>query len=154
MELSGTLPGQKFALVSFIKESDKIAMRIYGVFPDEDSAQKHCKKIMDLDNRFDIFMTHMNVWIPCAPTKEHIQEEHYYDHFLEDLMTGYEKQQHEVFKEHEQRKREALEKIRLEQEEAKRIALEEKQKAIENGASTSTTEPKETEEPLQDIDSE
>ena len=109
------IPGQKFALVSFVRESDRIAMRIYGVFPDEDSAHRHCKKLMEIDPQFDIFMTHMNVWIPCAPSKEHIQEEHYYDKFLEDLMTGYEKQQHEVFVEHETRKREALEKMKEEQ---------------------------------------
>lgn len=102
------LPGQKFALVSFIHHDGKAAMRVLGTFPDEESANAHCKRLMDLDNRFDIFMTSMYNWVPCAPSREEVQEEKWSDQYIQEMMTGYEQAQADAHKEFEERKMEML----------------------------------------------
>ena len=121
------VPGQKFALVSFIKEADKIVMNIWGAFPDEESAKRHCTKLMEINNQFDIFMTSMYNWVPCAPSKEQIQEEHFSNQYLEELMTSYEAAQREAQAAFEKRKQELLEQARLEREEQLRKNKEELQ---------------------------
>lgn len=110
------VPGQKFALVSFIKEADKVAMRVLGAFSDEETAQKHCKQLIEMNDKFDIYMTSMYNWVPCAPSKEQIQEEHFSNRYVEELMTSYEAAQRDAQREFETRKQDLLEKARLERE--------------------------------------
>lgn len=105
------VPGQHFALVSFIAGEDgKACMKVLGAFPDEASANAHCKKLMDSDNRFDVFLTSMYQWVPCAPSREQVQEENFSNQYVEELMKGYEESQAEANKAFEQRKAEMLKK--------------------------------------------
>ena len=106
---------QRYALVSFVSHEDKMAMKIYGCYPDEDTATKMCKELMSKDDSYDIFLCMTNTFVPVNPTREQVNEENYRDNYLQDLMKGYETAQAEAQAEFEARKRDMLAKQAEEQ---------------------------------------
>ena len=90
------IPGQNFALVSFIgpefcrQKSGQFAMKIRGVFATEDEAKAYVKRLQRSgDNVVDIFLVAMYNWVPTPPDPMAVQSQEYQEQFLQDLMTGY-----------------------------------------------------------------
>lgn len=67
-----TVPGQRFALVSFVsphgkQKSDQCGMKIRGVFNSKEEANAHVKRLQKEDNTFDIFLVEMYKWVLIPP---------------------------------------------------------------------------------------
>lgn len=91
-----TVPGQNFALVSFVgpehcrQKSTKFAMKIRGVFATEEEAKAYVKRLQRAgDNVVDIFLMSMYNWAPCPPDAMGVETQEYQETFLNDLMQGY-----------------------------------------------------------------
>lgn len=109
-----TVPGQAYALVSFVspqanQKADKCAMKIRGVFGSRDEASAHVKKLMRVDNSFDIFLVEMYKWVPVSPDPNDIQDQEYSDAYLNQLMRGYQESQLAAKQFFAERKREVIE---------------------------------------------
>lgn len=100
-----TVPGQRFALISFIgptaqQKADKWGMKIRGVFNTKDEANEHVKELMKSDPSFDVYMVDMYKWLLIPPDREQIKDVHYQEEYLEKMVQGYmenQKQAREYF---------------------------------------------------------
>lgn len=109
-----TVPGQNFALVSFVgpdqrQKNEKFGMKIRGVFANREQADAHVKKIRRFDTTMDIFLLELYKWVLLPPPSNPLDLENadisYDQQFLQDLITGYRASQ-QLAKEHfEERKR-------------------------------------------------
>ena len=109
-----TVAGQLYALVSIVsptanQKSDKCAMKIRGVFNTRDEAAAHVKKLMRIDNSFDIFMMDMYKWVPIPPDPNAIDDQEYSETFLNDLIKGYKESQFAAKQHFAERKRAVME---------------------------------------------
>lgn len=91
-----TVPGQKYALISIVspesnQKSKHLAMKLSGVFPDEESAKTHAQKMMKINPAFDIYVLEMYNWVCLPPDNDNLPSE-YGDERLNDLMKGYKEQ--------------------------------------------------------------
>jgi len=110
-----TVPGQTYALISCVgpsaaQRSDKVAIKIRGVFSNKEDAERHVKKLMAADNAFHIYLVETGKWLQMPPPTEDIDEQEYSEKFMNDLMKGYRQSQTEAKIHHEQRKRAIMEK--------------------------------------------
>lgn len=113
-----TVPGQNFALVSFVspegrQKNDKFGMKIRGVFATKEDASAHIRKIRRFDTVMDVYLVEMWKWLLIPPPSNPLDLEHadieYDQQFLQDLVSGYKKNQ-ELAKDHFQdRKRRIIE---------------------------------------------
>lgn len=109
-----TVPGQAYALVSFVspqsgQKGDKCAMKIRGVFATRDEATLHVKKLMRIDNSFDIYLMDMYRWVPVPPDPNAIEDQEYSEKFLNDLIKGYKESQLAAKQHFAERKRAVME---------------------------------------------
>ena len=108
------VPEQNFALISIVapstsQQSLTTALKIRGVFSNENDAKKHLEKLMQLDNNFDVFLVEMNKWLQIPPEMEHIDDQVYQDKRLNALIQGYHEQQLKSKEFFESRKQEEIE---------------------------------------------
>lgn len=109
-----TVSGQNFALVSFVspegnQRGEQCAMKIRGVFGTKEEASAHVKRLMRMDNSFDIYLVQMYKWLPVPPKPELIEDQEYSDQFLNDLIKGYKESQLAAKEHFAQRKRAVME---------------------------------------------
>ena len=109
-----TVPGQVYALVSFVsptsnQKGDKCAMKIRGVFGTREEAAAHVRKLMRIDNSFDIFLVDMYRWVPVPPDPNAIEDQEYNEKFLNDLIKGYKESQLAAKQHFAERKRAVME---------------------------------------------
>lgn len=117
-----TVPGQLFACLSIVgpdcpQKTDKFGIKIRGCFQTRDEAANHAKRLQTEDATFDIYVVDMYQWLLIPPDRDHIDDVHYADNKLEELMQGYKENQKAAKREFEQRKREAMEPVAEEGEE-------------------------------------
>lgn len=117
-----TVPGQLFACLSIVgpdcpQKTDKFGIKIRGCFQTRDEAANHAKRLQTEDATFDIYVVDMYQWLLIPPDRDHIEDVHYADKKLEELMQGYKENQKAAKREFEQRKREAMEPVAEEGEE-------------------------------------
>lgn len=108
-----TVPGQKYALISFVgptlnQKSDKYGLKIRGCFSTAEEAQAHVKQLMDIDPSFDVYLVNMYEWLLIPPDNSKISDTHYQEEYLEQLVQGYHKNQMQAKKLFEQRKIEVM----------------------------------------------
>ena len=113
-----TVPGQNYALVSFVgptlpQKNEKLGMKIRGVFATVDEAKAHVQKIQRAgDKSLDIFLLDMYQWCLIPPDPEHIEDHEYQEEYMQNLMKGYAESQRaakEVFNERKEKiKKEGL----------------------------------------------
>jgi hypothetical protein len=106
-----TVPGQNFALVSFVgpscrQKNEKFGMKIRGVFATREDAASHVKRIQRSgDNLLDIFLLDMYQWAVIPPDPEGIEDHEFQEKFLQDMMKGYVDSQRAAKEHFEERKR-------------------------------------------------
>lgn len=108
-EDSLTVPGQRFALISFVgpeanQKADKWGMKIRGVFNSKDEATEHVKELMKTDPLFDVFLVDMYKWLLIPPDRDQITDVHYQEEYLEKLIQGYHENQKKAKEYFEMRK--------------------------------------------------
>jgi hypothetical protein len=105
-----TVPGQLFACLSIVgpdcpQKTDKFGIKIRGAFSTRSEAESHAKRLQRDDATFDIYVVDMYKWLLVPPDKEHIDDVHYADDKLEDIMSKYRENQKLAASMFEKRKR-------------------------------------------------
>lgn len=106
------VPGQNYALVSFVSKStknqktdhDKIGLKIRGVFATKEEAEAHIKKLMKSDNLFDVYLVEMWKWLAVPPNNDDIEDVRYQEEYLQEMVKEYKNSQ-ELAKQHFQERK-------------------------------------------------
>ena len=93
-----TVPGQVFACLSVVgpeapQKNDKFGIKIRGAFATREEAANHAKRLQKEDATFDIYVVDMYKWLLIPPDPTKIEDAHYTNEKLEELMTGYKENQ-------------------------------------------------------------
>tara|TARA_B110000858_G_C17798317_1_gene473746 strand:+ start:430 stop:1017 length:588 start_codon:yes stop_codon:yes gene_type:complete len=109
-----TVPGQIFACLSVIgpecpQKNDKFGIKIRGCFATREEASNHAKRLQKEDATFDIYVVDMYKWLLIPPDRDKIEDVHYNNEKLEELMINYRENQSQAARMFEERKREMTE---------------------------------------------
>jgi len=104
-----TVPGQVFACLSIIgpeapQKNDKFGIKIRGAFATRDEAASHAKRLQKEDPTFDIYVVDMYKWLLIPPDPTKIEDVHYTNEKLEEIMTGYKENQAQAARMFQERK--------------------------------------------------
>ena len=105
-----TVPGQLFACISFVgpeqpQKNEKLGMKIRGCFSTRDEAAGHAKRLQKEDALVDIYVVDMYKWLLIPPDREQINDVHYQNEKLEEIMSKYRENQSAAAAMFEKRKR-------------------------------------------------
>tara|TARA_B100000131_G_scaffold311505_1_gene344445 strand:- start:237 stop:734 length:498 start_codon:yes stop_codon:yes gene_type:complete len=108
-----TVPGQLFACLSVVgpecpQKNDKFGIKIRGAFNSRDEAASHAKRLQKEDATFDIYVVDMYKWLLIPPDAAAIEDVHYTNEKLEELMSGYRENQQMAAKMFADRKRDMM----------------------------------------------
>lgn len=108
-----TVPGQLYALISLVgpelpQKAEKFGLKIRGVFNTRDEAANHAKRLQREDATFDIYVVDMYKWLLIPPDREKIEDAHYTDEKLEEIMVKYRQNQSQAAAMFEKRKRDMM----------------------------------------------
>ena len=113
-----TVPGQLYACLSVVgpeapQKNDKFGIKIRGAFNSRDEAAAHAKRLQKEDATFDIYVVDMYKWLLIPPDPAKIEDSHYAEEKLEELMTGYRENQAQAAKMFAERKRDMMENVSM-----------------------------------------
>lgn len=123
-EDSVTVPGQRFALLSYVgptarQKADQWGLKIRGVFGTKEEAQSHVKRLQREDKLFDIYLVDCFKWLMWPPPSvDKIDDVQYQEAFLNEMMQSY-KENQELAKEEFHRRKDEVKKHGLPVEENK-----------------------------------
>lgn len=108
-----TVPGQLFACVSFVgpdqpQKNELLGMKIRGCFATREEAASHAKRLQKEDATFDIYVVDMYKWLLIPPNRDEIDNVHYANDKLEEIMTKYKENQAQASAMFEKRKRDSM----------------------------------------------
>ena len=108
-----TVPGQLFACLSVVgpecpQKNDKFGIKIRGAFSTRDEAANHAKRLQREDSTFDIYVVDMYKWLLIPPDRDAIDDVHYQNEKLEEIMQGYRENQIQAAKMFEERKKDMM----------------------------------------------
>jgi len=108
-----TVPGQLYACLSVVgpeapQKNDKFGIKIRGAFNSRDEAAAHAKRLQKEDATFDIYVVDMYKWLLIPPDNLKIEDAHYADEKLEELMSGYRENQAQAAAMFAERKRDMM----------------------------------------------
>jgi hypothetical protein len=108
-----TVPGQYFACISFVgpdlpQKNEKLGLKIRGCFATRDEAASHAKRLQKEDAIVDIYVVDMYKWLLIPPTREDIEDVHYQNDKLEEIMSKYRANQSAASAMFEKRKRDMM----------------------------------------------
>lgn len=104
-----TVPGQVFACLSVVgpeapQKNEKFGIKIRGAFSTRDEAANHAKRLQKEDPTFDIYVVDMYKWLLIPPDPMKIEDVHYTNEKLEEIMTGYKENQAQAARMFQERK--------------------------------------------------
>jgi len=91
------------------QKNDKFGIKIRGAISIRDEAASHAKRLQTEDSTFDIYVVDMYKWLLIPPDPSKIEDAHYTNDKLEELMTGYRDNQAQAAKMFSERKRDMVE---------------------------------------------
>ncbi len=105
-----TVPGQLFACVSFVgpempQKNEHLGMKIRGCFSTREEAATHAKRLQREDAIVDIYVVDMYKWLLIPPDRSKVEDTHYANEKLEEIMTKYRENQSQAAAMFEKRKR-------------------------------------------------
>jgi hypothetical protein len=108
-----TVPGQNFACISFVgpdqpQKNEQLGMKIRGCFATRDEAATHAKRLQKEDALVDIYVVDMYKWLLIPPDRSQIEDVHYQNEKLEEIMVNYRKSQAAAAAMFEKRKRDMM----------------------------------------------
>ena len=111
-----TVPGQLYACLSVIgpeapQKNDKFGIKIRGAFNSRDEAASHAKRLQKEDATFDIYVVDLYKWLLIPPDPTKIEDVHYTNEKLEELMSGYKENQAHAAHMFAERKRDMIESV-------------------------------------------
>lgn len=115
------VPGQNYALISIVspqsnQKSEQCCLKIKGVFSTLDEANKYAEMLQKIDQTFDIYVVEMYSWllIPPDPTQ---MDQKFLDGKLNEIISGHRENQIKSKMYFEERKRELMDTVSLENKE-------------------------------------
>jgi hypothetical protein len=107
------VPGQLYSLISFVgpecpQKNDKFGLKIYGNFETIEIAKEHAKKLQAEDATFDILVAQTNNWLLIPPDKKSIEDTHYVEEKLEEIMQEMKTNRRQAASMFEKRKRDLM----------------------------------------------
>ena len=107
------VPGQLYACLSIVgpecpQKTDKFGIKIRGAFATRDEAANHAKRLQKEDSTFDIYVVDMFKWLLIPPDPATIEDSHYTNEKLEEIMSKYQENQCMAAKMFEERKRDMM----------------------------------------------
>lgn len=110
-----SIPGQLFALISLVgpdcpQKNEKFGLKIRGCFASREDAASYAKRLQKEDATFDIYVVDMYKWLLIPPDRDHIDDVHYAEEKLEELMGKYKENQIQAKMLFEKRKKDMIEK--------------------------------------------
>jgi hypothetical protein len=104
-----TVPGQVFACISIIgpecpQKNDKFGVKLRGAFGTRDEAANHAKRLQKEDPTFDIYVVEQYKWLLIPPNADKIEDVHYTNEKLEEIMVGYKENQSQAARMFQERK--------------------------------------------------
>ena len=104
-----TVPGQLFACLSIVgpeapQKNDKFGIKIRGAFANRDEAAHHAKCLQKEEPTFDIYVVDMYKWLLIPPDPTAIDDVHYTNEKLEEIMSGYKENQSQAARMFQERK--------------------------------------------------
>ena len=107
------VPGQIYACLSIVgpdcpQKTDKLGIKIRGAFPTREEAANHAKRLQKEDATFDIYVVDMFKWLLIPPDPSAIEDSHYTNDKLEEIMSKYRENQSLGSKMFEERKRDMM----------------------------------------------
>lgn len=104
-----TVPGQLYACLSIVgpdspQKNDKFGIKIRGAFSNREEAANHAKRLQKEDPTFDIYVVDMYKWLLIPPDPNAIEDTHYQNEKLEEIMTGYRENQAQAARMFQERK--------------------------------------------------
>ena len=108
-----TVPGQLFACISFVgpdlpQKNEQLGLKIRGCFPSRDEAAMHAKRLQKDDGMVDIYVVDMYKWLLIPPKRDEIENVHYQNEKLEEIMVKYRENQSAASAMFEKRKRDMI----------------------------------------------
>ena len=115
--------GQNYALISVVspqggQKSENICLKIKGVFNTLEDANKHAEMLQKIDSTFDIYVVEMYSWLLVPPDPTLIEQKHV-DSKLNEIIGGHRESQLKAKMYFEERKRELIENINIENDRRK-----------------------------------
>ena len=103
------VPGQLFACLSIVgpespQKNDKFGIKIRGAFSTRDEAANHAKRLQKEDPIFDIYVVDLYKWLLIPPDPTKIEDVHYTNEKLEEIMVGYKENQSQAARMFQERK--------------------------------------------------
>jgi len=110
-----SLPGQLYALISIVgpdcpQKNEKFGLKIRGCFASKEDAASYAKRLQKEDATFDIYVVDMYKWLLIPPDRDHIDDVHYAEEKLEEIMSKYKENQVQAKMLFEKRKKDMIEK--------------------------------------------
>ena len=141
---STKVPGQNYALISVVspqgnQKCDNICLKIKGVFNNVDDANKHAEMLQKIDSTFDIYVVEMYSWLLVPPDPSLMEQKHI-DSKLNEIIGGHRESQLKAKMYFEERKRELIENITIENEQRKEENEKLKEEETEETEITEVTE--------------
>lgn len=120
---STIVPGQNYALISIVAPSgnqkhDSICLKIKGVFDKLEDARKQAELLQKMDDTFDIFVVELYKWLLVPPDPELLEQVHV-DSKLNEILSGHREDQLKSKMYFEERKRELIGNIEVENKKRK-----------------------------------
>lgn len=108
-----TVPGQLYAVISLVgpdcpQKNEKMGLKIRGCFANRDEAASHAQRLQKEDAVFNIYVVDMYKWLLIPPDVDKIEDVHYNEEKLEEIMTKYKENQAMAAKMFEDRKRDMM----------------------------------------------
>jgi hypothetical protein len=108
-----TVPGQLFALISLVgpdlpQKNEKLGLKLRGCFQTKEEAASHAKRLQKEDSLVDIYVVDMYKWLLIPPDRDQIEDTHYQNEKLEEIMAKYRQNQREASSHFEKRKRDMM----------------------------------------------
>jgi hypothetical protein len=90
------------------QKNEKLGMKIRGCFSTRDEAGQHAKRLQKEDALVDIYVVDMYKWLLIPPDREQIENTHFQNDKLEEIMTKYRQSQSAAAAMFEKRKRDMI----------------------------------------------
>jgi len=111
-------------------------LKIRGTYSTRDEADRRAKKLQTLDSDFNVFVGQVGYWLPFNPCADKIEDEHFINSQLNDMMEKYKENSINKDMFYEEQKREKVKEAREEVIRKKREEAEQKKREEEELALT------------------
>ena len=93
-----TVPGQLFVCLSIVgpespQKTDSVGIKIRGAFHTRSEANNHAKRLQKEDQMFDVYVADMYKWLLIPPDPGTIDDVHYNNQKLEEIISGHKRNQ-------------------------------------------------------------